>query len=215
MYDVLKDFASPVITLITALIAGFITFTFNRNQAQLARSQRDIALDKLKFDLFSLVCKSAERHVEVTVDHAKRFFACFRRTQCLTCAGRRSGTKRLAQKVATSSAQPLTNGFGNSGPAGLPGGRSRLEGTQTPLFTRTEAFGFRQRAEMIFSNPEKAPPHTTPEPPTTTQSCANPEFPAEHPQFSAVHFGDLLVRSRGQSGSRGFGIGLSAPAFLP
>jgi hypothetical protein len=52
MYDVLKDFASPVITLITALIAGFITFTFNRNQAQLARSQRDIALDKLKFDLF-------------------------------------------------------------------------------------------------------------------------------------------------------------------
>jgi len=74
MYDVLKDFASPVITLITALIAGFITFTFNRNQAQLARSQRDIALDKLKFDLFSLVCKSAERHVEVTVDHAKRVF---------------------------------------------------------------------------------------------------------------------------------------------
>ena len=52
MYDVLKDFASPVITLITALVAGFITFTFNRNQAQLARSQRDIALDKLKFDLF-------------------------------------------------------------------------------------------------------------------------------------------------------------------
>jgi len=52
IYDVLKDFASPVVTLIAAFTAGFITITFARTQAQIAQSQRDIALDKLKFDLF-------------------------------------------------------------------------------------------------------------------------------------------------------------------
>src|SRR6266566_8868275 len=77
MYDVLKDFASPVITLITALIAGFITFTFNRNQAQLARSQRDIALDKLKFDLFEKryeiyqACKTLLEYVPFITDIEK------------------------------------------------------------------------------------------------------------------------------------------------
>jgi hypothetical protein len=52
MYEILKDFASPVVTLIGASIAGIITFTFARIQARIAKSQRDIALDKLKFDLF-------------------------------------------------------------------------------------------------------------------------------------------------------------------
>jgi hypothetical protein len=52
MYDVIRDFASPVVTLIAATIAGLITLTFARVQALIAKSQRDIALDKLKFDLF-------------------------------------------------------------------------------------------------------------------------------------------------------------------
>jgi hypothetical protein len=52
MYEILKDFASPVVTLIGASIAGIITFTFARIQARIAKSQRDIAVDKLKFDLF-------------------------------------------------------------------------------------------------------------------------------------------------------------------
>jgi hypothetical protein len=39
-------------SLIAATIAGIITFTFARVQARIAQSQRDIALDKLKFDLF-------------------------------------------------------------------------------------------------------------------------------------------------------------------
>jgi hypothetical protein len=52
MYDIIKDFASPLVTLIAASIAGLITFTFARLQVRVAKSQRDIALDKLKFDLF-------------------------------------------------------------------------------------------------------------------------------------------------------------------
>src|SRR5271165_3612974 len=52
MYDLIKDFASPVVTLITAFIAAGITIAFAFTQANIARSQRDIALDKLKFDLF-------------------------------------------------------------------------------------------------------------------------------------------------------------------
>jgi hypothetical protein len=52
MYATLKDFAGPVVTLIAASVAGAITFMFARIQVRLAKSQRDIALDKLKFDLF-------------------------------------------------------------------------------------------------------------------------------------------------------------------
>jgi len=52
MYEFAKDFVSPIVTLIAALIAGLITLTFARVQARIATSQRDIALDKLKFDLF-------------------------------------------------------------------------------------------------------------------------------------------------------------------
>lgn len=52
MYDILRDFAGPIVTMIAASIAGLITFTFARLQIRIAKSQRDIALDKLKFDLF-------------------------------------------------------------------------------------------------------------------------------------------------------------------
>jgi len=41
-----------MVTLLAAGAAGFITYTFARIQARIAQSQRDIALDKLKFDLF-------------------------------------------------------------------------------------------------------------------------------------------------------------------
>ena len=52
MYQFARDFASPVVTVIAAVIAGCITYIFARVQADIAKSQRDIALDKLKFDLF-------------------------------------------------------------------------------------------------------------------------------------------------------------------
>jgi hypothetical protein len=51
-YQFFKDFAGPMVTLLAAGAAGFITYTFARIQARIAQSQRDIALDKLKFDLF-------------------------------------------------------------------------------------------------------------------------------------------------------------------
>jgi hypothetical protein len=53
MYQFAKDFASPIATFIATMAAAVITFTFARVQARIAASQRDIALDKLKFDLFS------------------------------------------------------------------------------------------------------------------------------------------------------------------
>jgi hypothetical protein len=52
MYQFAKDFASPIVTLMTAVIALVITYMFGRIQADIAASQRDIALDRLKFDLF-------------------------------------------------------------------------------------------------------------------------------------------------------------------
>jgi hypothetical protein len=51
-YGFFKDFASPIVTFFAATVAGVITFTFARIQARIATSQRDIALDKLKNDLF-------------------------------------------------------------------------------------------------------------------------------------------------------------------
>jgi hypothetical protein len=54
MYDFLKDFASPLTTLLASIVAGAITFVFARTQVRIAQAQKDIALDKLKFDLFQL-----------------------------------------------------------------------------------------------------------------------------------------------------------------
>ena len=52
MYAILKDFAGPVATLVAAVTAIVVTTIFSRSQLLIARSQRDIAYDKLKFDLF-------------------------------------------------------------------------------------------------------------------------------------------------------------------
>jgi hypothetical protein len=50
-YEVLKDFAGPAAAVVGAIVASVITFIFGRAQKRIAESQRDIALDKLKFDL--------------------------------------------------------------------------------------------------------------------------------------------------------------------
>jgi hypothetical protein len=52
MYEVAKDFVPSILTLIAAGVALRISYRFGRIQADIAKSQRDIALDKLKFDLF-------------------------------------------------------------------------------------------------------------------------------------------------------------------
>lgn len=53
-YDVLRDFAGPVATTIAAITAILVTRRFNKRQIAVSGAQRDIALDKLKFDLFEL-----------------------------------------------------------------------------------------------------------------------------------------------------------------
>lgn len=51
-YQVAKDFAGPVATVIAAVAATFVTWKFSAAQRDIAQSQRDIAFDRLKFDLF-------------------------------------------------------------------------------------------------------------------------------------------------------------------
>jgi hypothetical protein len=51
-YDFLKDFAGPVSTLIAAIAAVCVTIHFNRKQTEIAATQRDIAEDKLRDDVF-------------------------------------------------------------------------------------------------------------------------------------------------------------------
>jgi hypothetical protein len=53
-YNALKDFAGPIATTIAAITAIVVTQRFNKRQIEISRAQRDIALDKLKFDLFEL-----------------------------------------------------------------------------------------------------------------------------------------------------------------
>jgi hypothetical protein len=58
-YQYAKDFAGPMATVIAAVAATGITYLLGRNQTkiasaqkEIAQSQRDIAYDRLKYDLF-------------------------------------------------------------------------------------------------------------------------------------------------------------------
>ena len=71
-YDVLKGFAGPVATTIAAITAIVVTHRFNKRQIEISRAQRDIALDKLKFDLFELrygIYLAAKELIEYTSSH--------------------------------------------------------------------------------------------------------------------------------------------------
>jgi hypothetical protein len=50
-YQMLKDFAGPVSVITAATVAAFITYRIGTAQKLIAQSQRDIALDQLKFNL--------------------------------------------------------------------------------------------------------------------------------------------------------------------
>jgi hypothetical protein len=59
MYQILKDFAGPVATIIASVTAAFITWRFASWQARIAQQQADTAkrqantsFDKLRFNLF-------------------------------------------------------------------------------------------------------------------------------------------------------------------
>ena len=54
LHDFFKDFGSVIATILAASVAAWISVRLGRNQAAIAKSQADIALDKLKFDLFEM-----------------------------------------------------------------------------------------------------------------------------------------------------------------
>lgn len=67
MYNIMKDFASPILSLITAILAATVAIRIGNLQAQIGKAQRDIALDKLKFDLFTKryeIYEAAKRLIE-------------------------------------------------------------------------------------------------------------------------------------------------------
>src|SRR6266404_5609965 len=71
-YDVLKDFAGPVATTIDAITAIVVTHRFNKRQIAISQAQRDIALDKLRFDLFELrygIYLAAKELIEYVSNH--------------------------------------------------------------------------------------------------------------------------------------------------
>ena len=51
-YSTIKDFAAPVATITAAVIAAGITAVFAWSHAKTARTQKNIALDRLRYDLF-------------------------------------------------------------------------------------------------------------------------------------------------------------------
>ncbi len=52
MYEILKDFAGPFSTVVAAMVAFYLTWTFSSRQAQTAQQQADTALDQLRYNLF-------------------------------------------------------------------------------------------------------------------------------------------------------------------
>lgn len=82
MYGFFKDFAGAIATTFAAFVAAGITYFFNRAQTRLAETQADVAVEKLKLDLFEkryALYNSAKQLVEYLavlnefekVDHAK------------------------------------------------------------------------------------------------------------------------------------------------
>lgn len=49
-YEIVKDFAGPVATIFAASAAVFVTTHFNRKQVEISETQKNISLDKLKWD---------------------------------------------------------------------------------------------------------------------------------------------------------------------
>jgi hypothetical protein len=95
-YDFLKDFAGPAVTMFAAFVAASITGIFAYAQYRIAATQKNIALDKLKFDVFehryriygaakelcelltNTECKAPDSHrmhaLFVTLDEARFYF---------------------------------------------------------------------------------------------------------------------------------------------
>ncbi len=82
VYAFLRDFAGAIATTFAAIVAAGITYYFNRAQKRIAETQADVAIEKLKLDLFDkryalynsarqLIDYLASQHEYEKVDHAK------------------------------------------------------------------------------------------------------------------------------------------------
>lgn len=81
MYQVLKDFAGPVATIVASATAALITFYFASRQVQIAnkqaaiaRQQADTSLDQLRFNLFQqryAIVKDVQDFIKLLVNKPK------------------------------------------------------------------------------------------------------------------------------------------------
>jgi hypothetical protein len=53
LYQILKDFAGPVATIIAAATAVFVTWRLGLRQAKIAEAQADLAREQLRHDLYN------------------------------------------------------------------------------------------------------------------------------------------------------------------
>ena len=53
LYQILKDFAGPVATIVAAAAAVFVTWRLGLRQANIAESQAELAREKLRHDLYN------------------------------------------------------------------------------------------------------------------------------------------------------------------
>jgi hypothetical protein len=75
MWSFFKDFAGPIATIVAAGAAVIVTMFFNKRQTAIAETQKNIALDKLKHDVFEKRYKIflAARSLIETVLHQSDF----------------------------------------------------------------------------------------------------------------------------------------------
>ncbi|MGA7657441.1 MAG: hypothetical protein WCA96_11750, partial [Methylocella sp.] len=52
MYQLFKDFAGPIATIIASLAAAFVAWQLGRTQADISKSQLRTSREKLRLDLF-------------------------------------------------------------------------------------------------------------------------------------------------------------------
>jgi hypothetical protein len=82
LYAFFQDFAGSIATIVAALVAARIAYVFSQAQTRIAQTQADVAIEKLKLDLFErryAIYSSAKQLVECLalqhefykVDHVK------------------------------------------------------------------------------------------------------------------------------------------------
>ena len=74
-YSTIKDFAAPGATIIAAVIAAGITAVFAWSHAKTARTQKDIALDRLRYDLFNksyTLYEATNQLIRITLNASQR-----------------------------------------------------------------------------------------------------------------------------------------------